>query len=120
MTRYVTTTDQIADSLRELADRFQRALLTFPESSVSLDIQVCQHGGPEADRRSAVTALCSGILGQASGKNGSSLFGTPVGGVDVDHINVDIYTGVASARELELEAENERLRAQLAAASIPA
>jgi hypothetical protein len=115
-TVYARSTSRIVDDLRDLADALEAlGPVELTETAVSFDLQVASHGGDEETRTAIVTDLCERFLDiEVSTRDQSNLFGTPVFGVNLGCINVDIFTGVRSSREIELAAEVERLRKQLA------
>jgi hypothetical protein len=113
---YATSTQQIAADLRMLAAAMEALGSTaMTQTAVEFDLQICGHDGDEKSRTALAADLCKRLLNTEATYNGSNLYGTPTFGVKVGCISVDIFTGVRSVRELELAAEVEQLRAQLAA-----
>ncbi len=116
MRTYATNLDQIVADLRRIVEALEvLGPLPLSETAVSFDLQVSSHGVPEGGRVDLVADLCRRFLGvEPTSRDASNLYGTPVMGVDIGCINVDLFTAVAPGRERELAAEVEALRAQLA------
>lgn len=122
MTEYHTDPHTVANGLHRVAADLRRITThDLPKFSVSLNIQVSSHEMNTVEQEAARTAAVDVFLAAlapdttARVRTSGGLYGTPPLWADVHGIDVQIFTSVASSEARELRAENERLRAQLAA-----